>query len=211
VAFGYVTQASQIAGWIRQLADPDPQKRLDSAMRLYMEGGNLCTPLLKKWIADPEFRSLVLPRSLSPQGAPESSHASTVVGIAVQPGTFRKIREANNSPTLADVPPDQDAIEFELHFDDHVDLDILTTREPGGQGAIARFLTRFGEGIQQIEIYVRDVDRATEILRSRFRLNPVYPKTRPGAGGTHINFFLASLPEGSKVLIELVEATPESH
>jgi hypothetical protein len=206
-----VTQASQIAGWIHQLADPDPQKRSDSARRLYMEGGNLCTPILKKWIADPEFRLLVLPRSLSCSGASESSQASTVVGIAAQPETFQKIREANDSPALVDVPPDQDAMEFELHFDGHVDLDILTTREPDGQGAIARFLSRFGEGIQQIEIYVRDVDRATEILRSRFNQNPVYPKTRAGAAGTRINFFLASPPDGSKVLIELVEAKLEDN
>lgn len=180
-------------------------------MRLYMAGGNLCTPLLKQWIADPEFRSLVLPHGVNSPGASESSQASTVVGIAVQPETFQKIREANNSPALADVPPDQDAIEFELHFNDRIDLDILTTREPGGQGAIARFLSRFGEGIQQVEIYVRDVGRATEILRARFDLNSVYPKTRAGAGGTRINFFLASLPGGSKVLIELVEAKLESH
>jgi hypothetical protein len=206
-----VTQAAQIARWILQLADPDPQQRLDSAMRLYMEGGNLCTPLLKRWIADPEFRSLVLPRGMNPPGSSEPSPASTVVGIAVLPETFQRIRDANNSPTLADVPPDQDALEFELHFQDHVDLDILTTREPGSQGAISRFLSRFGEGIQQIEIYVRDVDRATEILRSRFNLTPVYPRTRAGAGGTRINFFLASLPEGSKVLIELVEANPKEH
>jgi hypothetical protein len=205
-----VTQPPQIAGWIRLLADSDPQKRLDSAMRLYMEGGNLCTPLLKKWITDPEFRSLVLPRGMNSPSGSESSQASTVVGIAVQAETFHKIREANNSPDLADVPPDQDAIEFELHFNDHIDLDILTTRDSGGQGAIARFLSRFGEGIQQIEIYVRDVDRATEILRSRLGQSPVYPKTRAGAGGTRINFFLASLPEGSKVLVELVEANPEN-
>jgi hypothetical protein len=205
-----VTHGSQIVGWIRQLTDPDPQKRLDSAMRLYMEGGNLCTPLLKKWIADPEFRSLVLPISVNSTGASEFSQLNTVVGIAVQPETLQKIREANDSPALAEVPPDQDAIEFELHFENHIELDILTTREPGGQGAIAKFLSRFGEGIQQIEIYVRNVDRATEILRSRFGLNPLYPKTRAGAGGTRINFFLALLPEGSKVLIELVEAKREA-
>jgi hypothetical protein len=205
-----VTHSSQIVGWIRQLTDPDPQKRLDSAMRLYMEGGNLCTPLLKKWIADPEFRSLVLPISVNSTGASEFSQLNTVVGIAVQPETLQKIREANDSPALAEVPPDQDAIEFELHFENHIELDILTTREPGGQGAIAKFLSRFGEGIQQIEIYVRNVDRATEILRSRFGLNPLYPKTRAGAGGTRINFFLALLPEGSKVLIELVEAKREA-
>jgi len=179
-------------------------------MRLYMEGGNLCTPLLKKWIADPEFRSLVLPISVNSTGASEFSQLNTVVGIAVQPETLQKIREANDSPALAEVPPDQDAIEFELHFENHIELDILTTREPGGQGAIAKFLSRFGEGIQQIEIYVRNVDRATEILRSRFGLNPLYPKTRAGAGGTRINFFLALLPEGSKVLIELVEAKREA-
>ena len=83
---------------------------------------------------------------------------------------------------------------------------ILTTREPGGKGAIARFLEKFGEGIQQIEVYVSDVSRATEILRSRFELEPIYPAARAGAGGTHINFFLAPVLQGKKVLIELVEA-----
>jgi hypothetical protein len=83
----------------------------------------------------------------------------------------------------------------------------LTTREPDGPGAIARYLQKFGEGIQQIEIYVRDVDRATEILRTRFALSPLYPATRAGADGTRVNFFLATAPDGKKVLIELVEST----
>ncbi len=64
---------------------------------------------------------------------------------------------------------------------------------------------KFGEGIQQIEINVTDVDRATEILRIRFALEPVYPATRAGADGTRVNFFLAPAPQGKKVLIELVE------
>jgi hypothetical protein len=180
-------------------------------MRLYMEGSSLCTPLLKQWIADPEFRELSLPAALAPPGAADSAPPSTVVGIAVAPETFQNIRQANNFPPLADVPPEQDALEFELRFEDHIDLDILTTRAPGGPGAIAKFLSKLGEGIQQIEIYVRNVDRATEILRSRFDLNPVYPQTRAGAGGTRINFFLAPLPTGNKVLIELVEATAKTH
>jgi hypothetical protein len=203
-----MTSASDVTRWILQLADSDPEKRSTSAMRLYMEGSNLCTPLLRQWIADPEFRELALPSA--PPLALDSAEPSTVVGIAVEPETFRKIREANNCPALAEVPPEQDAVEFELHFEDHIDLDILTTREPGGTGAIAKFLSKLGEGIQQIEIYVRDVDRATEILRSRFGLNPVYPQTRPGSGGTRINFFLAALPTGNKVLIELVEATTKN-
>ena len=67
--------------------------------------------------------------------------------------------------------------------------DILTTPVPAGSGAIARFLEKFGEGIQQVEIDVTDVDRATEILRTRFKLDPIYPATRPGANGTRVNFF----------------------
>jgi hypothetical protein len=128
------------------------------------------------------------------------------VGIAVHPETFQKIRAANNSPRLADVPADQDAQEFELHLEDSIELDILTTHAPGGSGAIARFLEKFGEGMQQVEIYVRDVDRATTILHSRFGLAPIYPATRAGADGTRVNFFLAAAPDGKKVLIELVEA-----
>jgi methylmalonyl-CoA/ethylmalonyl-CoA epimerase len=128
------------------------------------------------------------------------------VGIAVHHETFEIIRAANNSPRLADVPPDQDAQEFELHLEDSIELDILTTRAPGGGGAIARFLEKFGEGIQQVEIYIRDVDRATAILRSRFGLAPIYPATRAGADGTRVNFFLATAQDGKKVLIELVQA-----
>ena len=128
------------------------------------------------------------------------------MGIAVHPETFQKIREANNSPRLADVPADQDAQEFELHLNASLEFDILTTREPGGAGAISRYLQKFGEGIQQIEIYVRDVDRATDILRTRFSLPPLYPATRAGADGTRVNFFLATGPDAKKVLIELVQA-----
>jgi hypothetical protein len=124
----------------------------------------------------------------------------------VHPETFERIHAANNSPRLANVPPDQDAREFELHLEDSIELDILTTRAPGGSGAIARFLEKFGEEIQQVEIYVRDVDRATGILRTGFGLTPIYPATRAGADGTRVNFFLATTPDGKKVLIEFVEA-----
>lgn len=163
-------------------------------------------PLLKQWISDPEFRELVLPRGSKSSAGSGFEPPAIVVGIAVGPETFEKIHAANGFPKLAEVPPDQDAKEFELHFEEHIELDILTTREPVGQGAIARFLGRFGEGIQQVEIYVREVDRATEILRARFGLAPIYPATRAGADGTRVNFFLATAPDGKKVLIEFVEA-----
>ncbi|MCL4524145.1 MAG: hypothetical protein M1451_09565 [Acidobacteria bacterium] len=56
-----------------------------------------------------------------------------------------------------------------------------------------------------MEYFVGDVDRATEILRSRFGVKFIYPQTRAGADGTRVNFFLAAAPDGRKVLIELVE------
>jgi hypothetical protein len=199
-----MTEAADIARWIQHLAGSDPRQKAESGMKLYLAGVNLCMPLLSQWVADPEFRELTLPRATQ-----ESSHfppSTIIVGIAVHPDRFQKIRAANNSPRLADVPSDQDAQEFELHLEDSIEFDILTTREPGGTGAIARFLQKFDEGIQQVEIYVRDVDRATEILRARFGLAPIYPAARAGADGTRVNFFLATTPDGKKVLIELVEA-----
>jgi hypothetical protein len=201
-----VTDAFDSARWIPQLADRDPQNRAEAALRLYLAGSNLCTPLLKQWLADPEFRALSLPREPNPPAGSDFAPASIVVGVAVAPEMFERIRAANDSPALSEVPPDQDAREFELHFETRIALDILTTQEPGGKGAIARFLEKFGEGIQQIEIYVGDVDRATEILRLRFGLEPIYPAARAGAGGTRINFFLAPAEPGKKVLIEFVES-----
>ena len=201
-----MTDASGIARWIQDLADSDERVKIESAMRLYLAGVSLCTPLLSRWVSDPEFRELTLPGNPASEAHARFQPSAIVVGIAVQPETFRKIRTANNSPRLAQVPPDQDAMEFELHLDASLEFDILTTREPGGPGAISRYLQKFGEGIQQIEIYVCDVDRATEILRTRFALAPVYPATRAGADDTRVNFFLTTTPDAKKVLIELVEA-----
>jgi hypothetical protein len=132
------------------------------------------------------------------------------VGLAVSRETFNRIRIANGTPRLADVPPDQDAEEFELHFTEETSLDVLTTREPGGGGAIARYLSRFGEGVQQVEFRCTNVDRATEILKEKFKIAPVYPATRAGSEGTRVNFFLVPSPDGGKVLIELYQATPKA-
>jgi hypothetical protein len=201
-----MTDAAGIAGWIHDLAGSDARLKSESGMRLYLAGVGLCTPLLSRWVSDPEFRELTLPGEPAEAAHAHFGPSAIVVGIAVQPESFQKIRAANNSPRLAQVPADQDAQEFELHLDASIEFDILTTREPGGSGAISRYLQKFGEGIQQIEIYVRDVDRATQILRTRFALEPLYPATRPGADGTRVNFFLAAGPDAKKVLIELVEA-----
>ena len=85
-------------------------------------------------------------------------------------------------------------------------LDILTTQKPGGAGAIAKFLEKFGEGIQQVEYEVSNVDSATKILADKFNQKAIYPAARPGADGTRVNFFLVSAAGGKKILIELVES-----
>jgi hypothetical protein len=103
------------------------------------------------------------------------------------------------------VPPDQDAEEFEWSPSAGVHLDILTTRAPDKDGAIAKFLSKFGEGIQQVEFLTRNIDDVTRLLASRLNLTAIYPATRNGADGTRVNFFLARAAEGKKVLIELVE------
>jgi len=175
---------------IAALAAPEEDARARAAAWLYDAGRAAALEATAAWHADEELGALF-------EGHP-------TVGVAVHPATFERIRAANGWPALADVPPDQDAREFELEFPGNVSLDILTTGEPPGEGAIARFLQRRGEGIQQVEFPVKDVDRATAILRARFLLFPVYPDTRRGANGTRVNFFLVTTQAGDKVLVELV-------
>ena len=182
--------AKETADAIRALAAADEPSRARATAALYEAGRSAAEAATATWRKDAELAGLF------------TGHPT--VGVAVHPETFDKIRLANGSPELADVPPDQDAREFELEFGDNVSLDILTTRDPHGAGAIARFLARCGEAIQQVELPVKDVDRATAILRERFSLAPLYPETRRGANATRINFFLMQGP-AAKVLIELVE------
>ena len=203
-----MTASSQTAQWIEGLADPLAARREEFGLKLYLAGVNLFMPLLTKWVDDLDFREMTLPYSRIAKEQNKTGPSTIIIGIAVNPELFEKIRIANGSPHMAAVPPDQDAKEFEVELGDAVKFDILTTREPGGSGAIARYLEKFGAGIQQVELYVRDVDRATEILKSNFDLTPIYPATRAGADQTRINFFLATTPSANKILVELVEAKP---
>jgi hypothetical protein len=195
-----VSVTNEITPLIRGLCDADAAVRERAGVAIFRHGGALADPATKSWLLDPELGAYIV-RDLA--GIPELT-----VGVAVQPENFHKIRVACGSARLAQVPPDQDAREFEIEFPGGVRLDVLTTAAPGGTGAIARFLDKSGEGIQQVEIDVTDVDRATEVLRAKFNLSPIYPVTRGGADGTRVNFFLVPTAEGRKALIELVEKTP---
>jgi hypothetical protein len=186
--------SSPLAPAIADLSSADESKRLAAAGEIYGLGRATSGSAISEWWTESELSALLL-----------APNPAITVGLAVQRDTFGRIRIANGTPRLAQVPPDQDAEEFELHFAAGISLDILTAREPGGPGAIAKYLAKFGEGIQQVEYRCAHVDRASQILKEKFKLASVYPETRAGADGTHVNFFLVKSPDGGKVLIELYE------
>jgi methylmalonyl-CoA/ethylmalonyl-CoA epimerase len=186
--------SSEAKTMIEGLCSEDARKRESEAARIYLDGVTAACAAAMKWWEDEEINRLV-----------DGDNRKRTVGVAVERETFVKIRAANGMPRLADVPSDQDAEEFELHFPNGNSLDILTSRAPGGDGAIARYLAKFGEGIQQVEFRCEDVDRATAILKEKFGVKAIYPETRAGADGTRVNFFLVPTAEGRKVLIELYE------
>src|SRR6266567_4544283 len=191
------SMSSPLAQSIADLAAADASKRLAAAGEIYQLGRAAAGSAISAWWAESELSGLLL-----------GPHPAITVGLAVERDTFGRIRIANGTPRLADVPPDLDAEEFELHFAGGISLDILTTREPGGTGAIAKYLAKFGEGVQQVEYRCEDVARAAQILKDKFAVEPVYPATRNGADGTRVNFFLVPSPDGGRVLIELYELQP---
>jgi hypothetical protein len=187
---------SAIAG----LSSGEAALRESAAAEIYAAGRVPAERVAAAWRSDEELAALLL----GPK--PEMT-----VGLAVQRETFSKIRAAHGVSRLAEVPSDQDAEEFALHFADGVSLDILTSRAPGGEGAIARYLGKFGEGVQQVEFRCLNVERAAEILKEKFGISGIYAETRAGADGTRINFFLVPVPGGGKVLIELYEPVGKAH
>jgi len=186
--------SSPLAQSIADLSSTDEPKKLAAAGEVYRLGRAAAGSAIAAWWAESELSALLL-----------APNPVITVGVAVQRDTFSRIRIANGTPRLADVPPDQDAEEFDLDFKEEISLDILTTREPGGSGAIAKYLAKLGEGIQQVEYRCTNVDRASQILKEKFKVTSVYPETRAGADGTRVNFFFVKSPDGGNVLIELYE------
>ena len=179
------------------MSSPESETRAVSATEIYKTGRALADHAAYPWWGDDELAALL-----------NGNEPKMTIGLAVTPERFKQIHEASGLPRLSEVPPDQDALEFELHFPGGLSMDILTSNDPAGSGAIAKFLQKFGEGIQQIEYLCKDVDRATQILESKFEVPAIYDSTRLGADGTRVNFFLVSAPDAGKVLIELYEPAP---
>jgi len=190
--------ANAISSAITTLSAAEKSARMAAASEIYREGRAPADRAVSRWWEEAELSELLL-----------SPKPIVTVGVAVRRETFARIRAANGQPALAQVPAEQDAEEFELHFGDGVELDVLTSREPSGQGAIARFLAKFGEGVQQVELRCLNVNRAMAIVRERFGVAPIYPEARAGANGSKVNFVLVNDPgagaENAKVLIELYE------
>src|ERR1700731_740557 len=170
---------------ITNLSATEKSTRMAAASEICGQGRGLADRAVSRWWEDAELAELLL-----------SPKPIVTVGVAVHRETFARIRAANGQPALAILPQEQDAEEFGLHFADGVELDVLTSREPAGQGEIARFLAKFGEGVQQVEFRCLDVDRAMAILRERFGLAPVYPEARAGANDSKVNFVLVPVPVG---------------
>jgi hypothetical protein len=179
------------------MSSPNPEVRMACATEIHHIGRGMADHAVFPWWENAELFSLL-----------EGGSPFITVGLAVTPQRFEKIREACGWPRLAEVPADQDAQEFELHLPGGLSMDVLTSKDPSGTGAIAKYLGKFGEGVQQVEFRCRNVDRATQILEQKFGIKPVYPETRSGADGTRINFFLLSAPGTNKVLVELYELAP---
>jgi tellurite resistance protein TerC len=177
---------------IVRLESPDGASRDTAARELFHRGRDNAERSIAAWRANPEIGALISNRA--------------TIGIAVTRERFARIRLRLGEPRLAEVPADQDAEEFEWSVDSSAHLDILTTRAQGEDGAIAKFLAKFGEGIQQVEFLTPDIGEVTRLLGSLLNVTAIYPATRNGADGTRVNFFLGGIPSGGKILIELVEA-----
>ena len=191
--YNQLAMAAISARLVDALCSTDDAIRADAAAQIYNTAIAPALLIAEKWRQNTQLAELLAVPSLQ-----------VTAGLAVFPAVFAKIRAAANHPALAEVPPDQDAMEFEIHFPNGISLDILTTKDPAGSGAIARYLNKFGEGIQQVEFRCRDVDAATQILRTDCATTPIYPVSRSGANNTRINFFLIAT-ENEKLLIELYE------
>jgi hypothetical protein len=194
--FGEI-MSSELGKAIEGLYAEDAAERVKAAVEIFRVGKQAALQAIEEWWGEPELARLLL-----------GDAREATVGLAVQRETFGKIRAAHDVAILAEVPSDQDAEEFELRFPGPISLDILTSRAPGGDGALANYLAKFGEGVQQVEFRCLNVERATEILKEKFGVKAIYPEARPGADGTRVNFFLVAGEEG-KVLIELFEKARE--
>jgi methylmalonyl-CoA/ethylmalonyl-CoA epimerase len=79
-------------------------------------------------------------------------------------------------------------------------IEILESAAP--DGAVARFISSRGEGVQHIALLVDDIDAALEELKAK-GIRLIDEKPRNGAGGSRVAFIHPKATHG--ILLELVE------
>src|SRR5216684_3928285 len=89
---------------IAALGSSEAPARAAAAREIYMAGRAPADAAMRTWWDDEELAELLFAPS-----------PIVTVGVAVERERFARIRAANGMPQLAQVPPDQDAEEFELH------------------------------------------------------------------------------------------------
>src|SRR5712664_3217153 len=107
-----LSMSSPLASAIADLSSSDPIMRSAAATEIYRRGRAPADRAVYAWWTNPEFVTLC------------GTTPDVTVGLAVRRDTFARIREANGASRLADVPPDQDAEEIELHYPNGVSLDV---------------------------------------------------------------------------------------
>ena len=182
-------EAQEVDRLLRALEDKGAAVRTIAARELYDRGCRLVSGVLHDWQRVKELEGLIF-------GPP-------TVGVAVNQKRFERLRAIWGDLDLAPVPEEHQVNEFTLH-EQGSHLDIITHK---GGGAIAEFLAKHGEGIQQVELWTSDIETAIAVLR-KLNFKPVYEKSRLGSHGTLVNFILAPQSNGKKVLVELVQLAP---
>ena len=102
--------------------------------------------------------------------------------------------------THREINQEQGIEEAMVKFSDGTQLQLLAALSP--DSPIGVFLTKHGEGMQQLAIRVTDIAVATEKLNSA-GFTTLYPQAKLGTGGSSINFIHPKLTGG--VLLELVQ------
>ncbi|MEY4312097.1 MAG: methylmalonyl-CoA epimerase [Actinomycetota bacterium] len=95
---------------------------------------------------------------------------------------------------------EQDLEEAMMLFQDGTKIQLLASTNP--ESTIGKFISKHGEGMQQLALRVVNLEQATKLL-AEAQISSVYPAQKMGSNGTWINFIHPKFTGG--VLIELVE------
>ena len=99
----------------------------------------------------------------------------------------------------------QDLEEAMMLFQDGSKIQLLASTNP--ESTIGKFISKYGQGMQQLALRVVNLEQATKLLADA-QISSVYPTQEKGTNGTWINFIHPKFTGG--VLIELVEYPSEN-